>query len=96
MSSPNGGTGPVIPQYNLNTDAIAKDLPELDESINGKLRLLYVSCGLDDGLVTSNMEFEDWLGTRGVHFTHDEVPGYAHVWSFWRRSLVEVAPMLFH
>lgn len=96
MSSPDGGTGPIIPQYHLNSDAIAKDLPGLNESINGKLRLLYISCGLDDGLITSNKEFENWLGARGVHFTHEEVPGYAHVWSFWRRSLVEVAPMLFH
>lgn len=90
-----GGAGPAIPRYALNTDAIARDAPGLNQSINGKLRLLYISCGLDDGLITSNKEFEDWLSSRGIHFTHEEVPGYAHVWSFWRRSLVEVAPLLF-
>jgi enterochelin esterase-like enzyme len=84
-----------IPKYNLNPDAIAKNMPGLNESINNKLRLLYISCGLDDGLITSNQQFEEWLTEHDIHFVHNEVPGYAHVWSFWRRSLVEVAPLLF-
>jgi enterochelin esterase-like enzyme len=88
-------TGPIIPQYNLNPQAISTNIPRLDESINSKLRLLYISCGLDDGLITSNKQFEDWLTEHKIHFTRDEVPGYAHVWSFWRKSLVEVAPLLF-
>lgn len=92
---PTEGSGPRIPQYSLNPEAIAKDAPDLNESINKKLRLLYISCGLDDGLITSNKQFEDWLTEQKVHFVQRDVPGYAHVWSFWRRSLVEVAPMLF-
>ncbi len=84
-----------IPQYNINPDAIVKNVPGLDASINGKLRFLYLSCGLDDGLIASNRQFEDWLTEHKIHFTHNEVPGYAHVWSFWRKSLVEVAPLLF-
>lgn len=90
-----GAAGPPIPRYNLDPEAIAKNVPGLNESINGKLRLLYLSCGLDDGLLTSNQQFEDWLSAHKIHFSHQEVPGYAHVWSFWRRSLVEVAPQLF-
>lgn len=87
--------GPPIPRYSFNPDAVTKDVPGLNQSINDKLRLLYLSCGLDDGLITSNMQFEDWLTEHKIHFTHEEVPGYAHVWSFWRRSLVEVSPLLF-
>ncbi len=89
-------TGPPIPQFNFNPAAVTRNVPGLTESINGKLRLLYISCGLDDGLITSNKQFEDWLTEHSIHFTHKEVPGYAHVWSFWRRSLVEVSPLLFH
>lgn len=89
-------SGPPIPRYSFNPDAVSKNVPGLNESINNKLRLLYISCGLDDGLITSNKQFEDWLTEHNVHFTHKEVPGYAHVWSFWRVSLVEVAPLLFH
>jgi enterochelin esterase family protein len=95
-SSASKTNAPMIPQYNLNPEAITKNVPGLNESINSKLRLLYISCGLDDGLITSNTQFEDWLTEHKIHFTHNEVPGYAHVWSFWRKSLVEVAPLLFH
>src|SRR6266700_1386240 len=87
--------GPLIPQYSFNPEAMKRNVPGLDESINGELRLLYISCGLDDGLITSNKQFEDWLTEHKIRFTHKEVPGYAHVWSFWRRSLVDVAPLLF-
>lgn len=87
--------GPPIPRYNLDADAIARNVPGLNESINRKLRMLYLSCGMDDGLITSNQQFEAWLTAHKIHFTHEEVPGYAHVWSFWRKSLVEVAPLLF-
>lgn len=88
-------TAPAIPKYNMNPEAINKNVPGLNESINGKLRLLYISCGLDDGLITSNLQFEDWLAAHKIHFIHTETAGYAHVWSFWRKSLVEVAPLLF-
>jgi enterochelin esterase family protein len=87
--------GPPIPQYSFNPDAVTRNVPGLNESINDKLRLLYISCGLDDGLITSNKQFEDWLTEHKIRFTHEEVPGYGHVWSFWRGSLVEVAPLLF-
>ena len=87
--------GPPIPQYRFNPDAVIKNVPGLSEAIKDKLRILYLSCGLDDGLITFNKQFEDWLEAHGIHFAHEEVPGYAHVWSFWRRSLVKVAPQLF-
>lgn len=90
-----GTAGPPIPRYNLSSEAITKNVPGLNESINGKLRLLYLSCGLDDGLITSNQQFESWLTDHNIHFTHKELPGYAHVWSFWRISLLDVAPLLF-
>lgn len=91
----NDGAGPPIPKYSFNPDAVAKNMPGLNESINNKLKLLYLNCGLDDGLITSNKQFEDWLSAHNIRFKHEEVPGYAHVWSFWRRSLVEVSPLLF-
>lgn len=93
--APTQGTGPLIPHFELNADSITRSVPDLNEHINSKLRLLYISCGADDGLLTSNLEFESWLTDHDIHFISREVPGYAHVWSLWRRNLVEVAPMLF-
>jgi enterochelin esterase family protein len=87
--------GPPIPRYKMNLEAVTRNVPGLNETINDKLRLLYISCGLDDGLITSNKEFEDWLTEHNIRFSHEEVPGYAHVWSFWRRSLVQLTPLLF-
>lgn len=93
--APTQGTGPLIPHFELNAGSITRSVPDLNEHINSKLRLLYISCGTDDGLLTSNLEFESWLKAHDIHFISREVPGYAHVWSLWRRNLVEVAPMLF-
>jgi enterochelin esterase-like enzyme len=87
--------GPNIPRYQFNSGAIGKNMPGLNESINKQLHLLYISCGLDDGLITSNKQFEDWLTQHDIHFSHDEIPGYAHVWSLWRKNLVEISPKLF-
>ena len=92
---PKETAGPLIPRYGLNAQALAADVPNLNETINDKLRLLYISCGLDDGLITSNQQFEGWLRERKIQFVDKEVPGYAHVWSFWRLSLVDLAPKLF-
>ena len=94
-AAPAASNAPMIPRFSLSTEAIRKNVPGLDASINSKLKLLYISCGLDDGLIDSNKQFEDWLTGQGIHFQHNEVLGYAHVWSFWRKSLVDVAPLLF-
>jgi enterochelin esterase-like enzyme len=95
LTTPGQITAASIPRLNLNLEAVSKNVPGVNESINNKLRLLYLSCGLDDGLITSNQQFEGWLTEHKIHFIHNEVPGYAHVWSFWRRSLVELTPLLF-
>ena len=69
--------------------------PHLDASANARLRLLYLSCGLDDPLLSSNRQIKTWLKEKGVHFEEVETPEYAHVWRYWRLSLSEVAPKLF-
>jgi enterochelin esterase family protein len=72
-----------------------KVFPNLGAASNAKLRLLYVSCGESDGLLTSTQEFEDWLTSKGVVFEKMTRPGYAHEWPFWRISLADLAPQLF-
>ncbi len=72
-----------------------KLFPGLDASANQRLRLLYFSCGLDDFLLDINRKFKDWLKAKGLRFADVETPGYAHVWSYWRKSLAETAPRMF-
>jgi enterochelin esterase-like enzyme len=78
----------------LNLDAVNKLFPKADAK-STSFRLLYMSMGLDDGLLDSAREFGGWLKSRDIPYVNVEVPGYAHVWSFWRISLIEFAECLF-
>jgi enterochelin esterase family protein len=68
--------------------------PGLDEKAAAKLKLLYVACGVDDGLISTNRQFKEFLKMKGIAFQDVETPG-AHTWMVWRRNLTEIAPMLF-
>ena len=62
---------------------------------NVQIRMLWIVCGADDGLLGVNRAFEEWLKAKNVKFTSAEVPGFAHVWPLWRQNLTEMAPLLF-
>jgi enterochelin esterase family protein len=72
----------------------AQTFPNLDAKANDSLRLLWISCGKDDGLLKPNQEFVQWLDTEGVRHTWTEVPG-VHSWRVWRRNLAAFTPLLF-
>ena len=69
--------------------------PQLDAGANAKLRLLYLSMGTLDGLITTHGTLKGILKERGVECTLVEMDGYAHEWRFWRLSLVDFARRLF-
>jgi enterochelin esterase family protein len=69
--------------------------PQLDASANAKLRLLFVTMGMEDGLISTHGTLKGILNDRGVEHTLLEMPGYAHEWRFWRLSLVDFARKLF-
>jgi enterochelin esterase-like enzyme len=70
------------------------EFPDVNSSINQKLKLLWISCGTDDDLIRINREFKAWLKDKGVQFTDIETPGM-HDWMVWRRNLSAFAPLLF-
>jgi enterochelin esterase-like enzyme len=81
---------------NINLDAVGKTVfPNLNSSANSKLKLLYISCGNDDFLFQANRQFKDWLKEKKIKFVDVETPGYAHVWSYWRISLIDFTGRLF-
>jgi enterochelin esterase-like enzyme len=86
--------GPGIGQ-GIDKDAVSKVFPNIDASVNSRLKMLYVSCGTSDGLITANRQFKEWLKSKDVRFVDVETDGYAHVWGFWRISLADVAQRLF-
>jgi len=70
------------------------EFPNLDISAQTKLHLLWVACGVDDGWIDLNRDFNKWLDSKGIKHTYIETPG-AHTWMVWRRNLANFAPLLF-
>ena len=67
--------------------------PGLDPK-TANLRLLWVACGVEDDLITSNRAFTAWAKGTGFEVTAVETPG-AHTWLVWRDNLLHFAPLLF-
>jgi enterochelin esterase-like enzyme len=59
-----------------------------------KLRLLWVSCGTQDHLLSPNRKFIAFLQSRDMPVTVVETPGM-HTWLTWREDLINLAPLLF-
>jgi enterochelin esterase family protein len=75
-------------------DDLAIAFPQVDASTNSKLHLLWIACGTEDSLITSNRHTVSYLKSKGVHLTQIETPGM-HTWMVWRRNLTDFAPLLF-
>ncbi len=90
-----GGRGGGRGGQTVDTATIEKNFSNLDAKANSQIRLLWILCGADDGLLGVNRAFEEWLKAKDVKFTSVEVPGFAHVWPLWRQNLTDLAPMLF-
>ena len=73
---------------------LAAALPALGQDANAKLRLLWIACGRDDGLIGWNQQIDAWLTDRGVSHVWHPTPGI-HSFTVWRRNLAEFAPLLF-
>jgi enterochelin esterase family protein len=58
------------------------------------LRLLWIACGRDDGLLELNHKIRAWLTSKNIKHTDVDTSG-AHTWLIWRRNLVEFVPQLF-
>ena len=86
-----GGRGP----QRMEDADFEKNFPNLTAKTNSQLRLVWIACGLDDGLNAVNRQFKAWLKSKDIQFTDVEVAGYAHVWPLWRRNLAKLAPLLF-
>ncbi len=78
----------------LDNREFGVEFSRLDASANKQLKLLWIACGKDDGLIKLNRDFKSWLKEKGVQYTDVETPG-AHTWMVWRRNLATVAPLLF-
>ena len=62
--------------------------------MNKTIKLLWVACGKQDGLLTNSRLFVSTLEARGLHPTFVTTEG-AHEWGVWRRNLADLAQQLF-
>ena len=90
-----GGRGGRGAPQSMDPADFEKNFPTVSAKLNSQLKLVWIACGLDDGLNNVNRQFKEWLKSKDVKFTDVEVPGYAHVWPLWRQNLTELAPLLF-
>ncbi len=81
------GEGPFTAEFPAIT-------PQTSAGLNAKLRVLWLSCGTEDGLLPSNQKLVAWLKEQGLQPTFAPTPGM-HVWMLWREDLVKFAPLLF-
>ena len=62
-----------------------KNFPGLDAKAASRLKLIWIACGNDDGLMAVNRQFKTWLKSKDIAFTDLEIPGL-------RARLAAVAP----
>jgi enterochelin esterase family protein len=79
----------------LEAGDFEKNFPELTAKSAAQLKLLWMGCDSDDGLLGVNRQFAAWMKSKDVRFTDGEVPGFGHVWPLWRQNLGEFAAQLF-
>ena len=77
----------------LNTNFVSQ-FPALDAKANAQLRLLWIGCGEQDGLLAPNQKLSEWLTEKGIRHTWVHTPGQ-HSFRVWRRYLADFAPLLF-
>lgn len=59
-----------------------------------ELKVLWMVCGRQDGLIGFQRGFSTWLKEQGMDIETKETEG-GHVWQLWRRNLAEFAQRLF-
>ena len=62
-------------------DSLVKPFLEDPAKSNSQLKLLWMGCGGDDGLLAPNRRFEQLLVSKGIRHEWVVTPGYAHSWT---------------
>lgn len=64
------------------------------DSKRANLRVLWIACGTEDGLISPNRKLVAFLKEKNMPVTPIEIPGL-HTWLVWRENLIHFAPLLF-
>jgi len=64
------------------------------DTVNRKLRLLFLSCGTEDPRYPGQLDLIDKLKQHDIHYVWYPTPG-VHEWKVWRHALAEFAQKVF-
>jgi len=79
----------------LDVSVFEMNFPGLDAKANARIKHMVIACGTADGLLGVNRQFKEWLKTKNVRFTDEEVPDVGHVWPLWRQNLTDFVQKTF-
>jgi enterochelin esterase-like enzyme len=85
--------------YVIGLSSAAQGVPNNPDLANlnpksANLKLLWVSCGMEDSLSEPNHKLADWLKSKGMDVKYVQTPG-VHSWIVWQDNLVHFTPLLF-
>ncbi len=77
-------------------DTVVQPFLSDPDKANKELKLLWLGCGSEDGLLALNQQFEQTLTAKGIRHQWQVTPGYAHWWTLWRVNLRDLMLQLFN
>jgi enterochelin esterase-like enzyme len=87
--------GGISPALVMLDTVMERAYPLLDPSMNKKYKLVYFSCGTEDGLINGSLKLKEYLDKKGVNSEFVKMPGI-HDWHTFRRSFANFALRLFN
>jgi enterochelin esterase family protein len=79
----------------IDKEKLLELIPQIEKTANDQLKLLYISVGAQDGLITAHRDLRDLFTAQGVEFEYIEEPGYGHEWAYWRVAYQDFAQKVF-
>lgn len=77
-----------------NTKTPQELIPNPEET-KKKLKLLWISCGDKDGLISFSKRTHDYLVEKNIEHVYRVIPGGAHDFKVWKEGLYNLSQLLF-
>lgn len=75
------------------TKQVNQLFPDGGTKARANSKLLFLSCGTSDGLISNNNRVRDYCKSNNIRYTEWLLPGRGHDWSVWKPSLWNFAQM---
>ncbi len=75
------------------TKQVNQLFPDGGTKVRANSKLLFLSCGTSDGLISNNNRVRDYCKSNNIRYTEWLLPGRGHDWSVWKPSLWNFAQM---